>query len=90
MKTDVEWTFNLGDWITLKEENIEKMREGYEDKDEFNRRYKYATKVINISHNSASYPIYYMEPSSHKTVSPELYRLATKKEIKIAKLKGCF
>ena len=83
-------SFKLGDWIILNEENIEKMRMGYEDKDEFKRHYKYPRKIANIVHNSSSYPIYYMESSDRKMIAPKLYRLATENEIKIAKLAEMF
>jgi hypothetical protein len=65
------------------------VKKGYgEHIDEFNRRYKYAQEIVKIKR--VGYPVYELSPSRNTFINKALYRPATEKEIKTAKLKGMF
>jgi hypothetical protein len=79
----------IGDWVILKGSYIDSVKKGYDKHiDEFDRRYKYAQKIVKIKR--VGYPVYGLSPSGNTFVKTALYRLATEKEIKTAKLKGMF
>ena len=79
----------IGDWVILKESYINSVKKGYgKHVDEFDRRYKYAQEIVKIKR--VGYPVYELYPSGNTFINTALYRLATDKEIKIAKLKGMF
>jgi hypothetical protein len=93
MESENKYVFKIGDWITLKETNIIDIKNEYKNReDEFEQRYKYLQKVVNIesSRIENGYIIYSLEPGNFTMYLPNIYRLATDKEIKTAKLKDIF
>lgn len=89
MESENKGVLKIGDWVILKESYIDGVKKGYgKNVVEFDRRYKYAQKIVKIKR--VGYPVYGLSPSGNTFINTALYRLATDKEIKTAKLKGIF